>query len=204
MNEGGGHTGPAYVLGSSGAAVPPHGNTSGPGGHADPAYLLDSAGPAAPPRDNGELVFAAPWESRAFGLALALNEAGLIDWEEFRQALIREIGDWEAAHPSGEGWSYYGCWLRALERTASARGLVDPGALDERAALLAARPAGHDHERHGHGPVTEERGRERAGGSGGSSPRASTGGSRGRLAAPGQQRHSGHEHGMQYGSPSHP
>ena len=32
----------------------------------------------------------------------------------------------------------------------SARGLVDPGALDERAALLAARPAGHDHERHGH------------------------------------------------------
>ena len=99
------------------------------GGHADPADLLDSSGPAAPPRDNGELVFAAPWESRAFGLALALSEAGLIDWEDFRQALIREIGDWEAAHPSGEGWSYYECWLRALERTAGARGLVDPGAL---------------------------------------------------------------------------
>ena len=93
---------------------------NGPGGHADPAYHLDSSGPAAPPRDNGELVFAAPWESRAFGLALALNEAGLIDWEDFRQALIREIGDWEAAHPSGAGWSYYECWLRALERTASA------------------------------------------------------------------------------------
>src|SRR5215813_6296164 len=106
---------------------------SGPGGHADPAYLLDASGPAAPPRDNGELVFRAPWESKAFGLALALNEAGLIDWEDFRQALIREIGDWEAAHPSGEGWSYYECWLRALERTASARGLVDPRALDERA-----------------------------------------------------------------------
>ena len=78
---------------------------TGSGGHADPAYLLDAAGPAAPPRDNGELVFAAPWESRAFGLALALTETGLIDWEDFRQALIREIGDWEAAHPSGEGWS---------------------------------------------------------------------------------------------------
>src|SRR5262249_16430015 len=60
---------------------------NGPGGHAVPAYLPHSSGPAAPPRDNGELVFAAPWESRAFGLALALNEAGLIDWEEFRQAL---------------------------------------------------------------------------------------------------------------------
>ena len=123
---------------------------NGSGGHADPAYLLDSSGPAAPPRDNGELVFAAPWESRAFGLALALNEAGLIDWEDFRQALIREIGAWEAAHPSGEGWSYYDCWLRALERTASANGLVDPRALADRSAQLAARPAGHDHEDHGH------------------------------------------------------
>jgi len=119
-------------------------------GHADPAYLLDSSGPAAPPRDNGELVFAAPWESRAFGLALALNETGLIDWEDFRQALIREIGAWEAAHPSGEGWSYYECWLRALERTASAKGLVDPRALADRAEQLAALPAGHDHEAHDH------------------------------------------------------
>ena len=163
---------------------------TGPGGHADPAYLLDSSGPAAPPRDNGELVFAAPWESRAFGLALALNETGLIEWEDFRQALIREIGDWEAAHPSGEGWSYYECWLRALERTASARGLVDPGALAERAALLAARPAGHDHEHPGHGPVTEERGREPAGGSRG-------------VAPPGQH---GHEvtSTMHNGNPRHP
>ena len=31
---------------------------------------LDLAGPAAPPRDNGELVFAQPWESRAFGMAV--------------------------------------------------------------------------------------------------------------------------------------
>jgi hypothetical protein len=77
-----------------------------PGGHADPAYLLDSSGPAAPPRDNGELVFAAPWESRAFGLALALNEAGLIEWEDFRRALIREIGAWEAAHPSGRAGTH--------------------------------------------------------------------------------------------------
>jgi nitrile hydratase accessory protein len=120
-------------------------NTSG--GHADPAYL-DSSGPAAPPRDNGELVFAAPWESRAFGLALALTETGLIDWEDFRQALIREIGDWEAAHPSGEGWSYYECWLRALERTATTKGLVAPRALADRAEQLTALPAGHDHDAH--------------------------------------------------------
>jgi nitrile hydratase accessory protein len=117
--------------------------------HADPAYLLDSSGAVAPPRHNGELVFAAPWESRAFGLALALTESGLIDREDFRQALIREIGDWEAAHPDGEGWSYYECWLRALERSATARGLVAPRALADRAEQLAALPAGHDHAAHG-------------------------------------------------------
>lgn len=118
---------------------------SDPGGRADAAYLLDSAGPAAPPRDNGELVFAAPWESRAFGLALALNDVGCIGWEDFRQSLIREIGDWEAAHPSREGWSYYECWLRALERLLTARGLVSAGEVRARLDDLAARPPGHDH-----------------------------------------------------------
>lgn len=123
---------------------------TGRGGHADATYLLDSSGPAAPPRDNGELVFAAPWESQAFGVALALHDAGRMDWEEFRQALIAEIGAWEAAHPSGDGWSYYECWLRSLERMISGQGLVGAGDLRARAALLAARPAGHDHDATGH------------------------------------------------------
>jgi nitrile hydratase accessory protein len=125
---------------------------AGPGGHADAAYLLDSAGPAAPPRDNGELVFAAPWERRAFGVALALHDSGRMDWEDFRQSLIGEIAAREAAHPSGEGWSYYECWLRSLERVVSEQGLVGAGDLRERLAVLAARPAGHDHgEAGGHG-----------------------------------------------------
>ena len=119
------------------------------GGHADGSYLLDSAGPAAPPRDNGELVFAAPWESQAFGVALALHDAGAIDWEDVRQSLIREISDWEAAHPSGEGWNYYQCWLGALEQLLSGTGLVSAGDLRARLEQLAARPAGHDH-RHEH------------------------------------------------------
>ncbi len=48
-------------------------------------------GPAALPRQNGELVFRAPWESRAFGVAIALHEAGAIDYEVFRSRLIDEI-----------------------------------------------------------------------------------------------------------------
>jgi nitrile hydratase accessory protein len=116
-----------------------------PAGHADVAYLLDSAGPAAPPRANGELVFTAPWESQAFGVALALHDAGYIDWEDFRQSLIRESGEWEAARPSGDGWNYYERWLHSLERLISGKGLVSAEDLQARLALLAARPDGHDH-----------------------------------------------------------
>jgi nitrile hydratase accessory protein len=120
---------------------------SGPGGHADTRYLLDASGPAAPPRDNGELSFAAPWESQAFGLALALHEAGLIDWEEFRQRLITEIGEWEAGRAGPDEWSYYDCWLRALEGLAAERGLVGRDDLRARTAWLAERPPpGHRHD----------------------------------------------------------
>jgi nitrile hydratase accessory protein len=79
-------------------------------------------------------------------MVMALADAGVIDWEDFRQTLIGEISHWEAAHPSGEGWSYYGCWLRSLERAVSAKGLVTAAALEDRVALLAALPAGHDHD----------------------------------------------------------
>lgn len=57
---------------------------------------------------------------------------------------IHDIG-WEAAHPSGEGWNYYECWLRSLEQVVSSTGLV--GA-DDLQAALASRPSGHDHEPH--------------------------------------------------------
>ena len=33
------------------------------------------------PRANGELVFEAPWQSRAFGIAIALVERQASDWE---------------------------------------------------------------------------------------------------------------------------
>lgn len=94
---------------------------------------LDVDSPAAPPRSNGELVFAEPWEGRAFGLALAASQAGAFDWEDFRQALIARI----AAEPEAP---YYACWFDALQQV-----LAIEGEVRERAARLAARPAGHDH-----------------------------------------------------------
>lgn len=110
---------------------------------------LDVSGPAAPPRSNGELVFAAPWESRAFGLAMALYEGGLFEWEDFRQQLIDAVARAEAA---GGEFAYYRCWLEALQTLLDVEGVVDRAAVEERAGELAARPAGHDHDHdHGHG-----------------------------------------------------
>jgi len=106
---------------------------------------LDIDGPAAPPRSNGELVFAAPWEGRAFGLVLALADAGVVSYEEFRQRLIARIAAWEAEPASGEDFSYYRCWLEALEQVVQANALVAEADVVERAAQLTSRPAGHDH-----------------------------------------------------------
>jgi nitrile hydratase accessory protein len=110
------------------------------------AGFLEGGAREAPPRENGELVFAAPWESRAFGVAAALVERGVFDWNEFRAALIAEISAWEARPPAGEAWSYYARWQAALERLLAARGLCAPAELEARAGALAALPPGHDHD----------------------------------------------------------
>jgi nitrile hydratase accessory protein len=99
-------------------------------------------GSLAPPRRNGELVFAEPWESRVFGMTVALYERGLFAWDDFRERLIAAIARSER---SGEEWSYYACWQAALEALLDAKSLCSEGELTLRERDLAARPAGHDH-----------------------------------------------------------
>lgn len=106
---------------------------------------LDLDGIAAPPRSNGELVFAEPWQSRAFGMAMSLTEAGAFTWDEFRERLIHQISSWESNAVPGECYSYYDCWVAALEQVVVDKELVGPGALSERGVELVSRPAGYDH-----------------------------------------------------------
>ena len=99
---------------------------------------LEVSGPAAPPRRNGEVVFDEPWQSRAFGIAVALAEGDRISWDRFRARLIAEI---ERAPQA----PYWACWLAALEKTCAAAGLCGVEELAAAVHALAAREPGHDH-----------------------------------------------------------
>ena len=90
-------------------------------------------GEMTPPRRNGELVFEAPWQSRAFGLAVALYEHGAYDWDSFRGGLVQEI----RGHEPDDGGRYYEHWLAAFERLLIERALVTPEEVEARAARLA-------------------------------------------------------------------
>lgn len=99
-------------------------------------------GPAALPRRNGELVFDAPWQARAFGLAVALNAAGLYPWRDFSAELARRIAEAErTGAPSG----YYERWLASLEALVIGHGLVTPGEIHQRVERIAHDEA-HEHD----------------------------------------------------------
>lgn len=91
------------------------------------------------PRQNGELLFAAPWEARAFGLAVALSERGVYAWGEFSRELAEQIA---AGEERGEAEGYYERWLESLEHLALEKGLVQP---EELAARMAELEAQDDH-----------------------------------------------------------
>lgn len=98
----------------------------------------DLEGSVSPPRDNGEIVFAAPWERRVFGITIALCRSGNGDWERFRRRLIARIAE-DDQRP------YWESWAAALEDVLAGSAALGDGELDARHEALLARPHGHDH-----------------------------------------------------------
>jgi Nitrile hydratase beta subunit len=107
------------------------------GGHITTEIDVDLEGPVSPPRDNGEIVFAAPWERRLFGVTVALCRS-ICEWETFRQQLIRRIAEDETR-------PYWRSWAVALEDVLAGSSLVTAAELDDRLLQMRNRPAGHDH-----------------------------------------------------------
>lgn len=107
---------------------------------------LEADETTALPRSNGELVFNAPWESRAFGMVAALADQDVFDWSDFQAGLIVAIAEWEASKAGP--YVYYERWLTTLERLVADRHLVAASDIDHRVAAYLDRPAGHDHDDH--------------------------------------------------------
>ena len=84
------------------------------------------------PRDADGPVFAEPWQSQAFALAVKLSEQGHFTWQEWATALADELRAAVGRGEPDDGSRYYNHWLAALERLVTAKGLAD-------SALLFAR-----------------------------------------------------------------
>jgi len=91
-----------------------------------------------------DVVFAEPWEARAFAMAVTLFESGRFSWNEFRERLVEEIARADSAaalrDAPVEGGAYYECWLRALEKLLGAKGILSPAEIERRAEAIAASP----------------------------------------------------------------
>ena len=103
-----------------------------------PSLDADLLGSLSPPRDNGEIVFAAPWERRVFGLTVAACRSGACDWETFRRRLIGRIADDDTRQ-------YWLSWAAALEDILEDTAVLARGELDEQHREILSRPAGYDH-----------------------------------------------------------
>ena len=101
------------------------------------------------PRENGELVFQAPWEARAFGLAIALSEEDLYEWREFSAELAAIIA---TAEQNNDPSSYYARWVASLEELVIARGLISREQLDAKTTEYAT--GMYDDHDHHHDPPT--------------------------------------------------
>jgi nitrile hydratase accessory protein len=113
----------------------------------DAAGSTEGTDPVPLPTGDGP-TFDAPWQARAFGLAVALSkESDRHEWTDFQRRLVEETDDAECRGVAavegadrarrGVESAYYDRWLTALERLLVEGGDVSPDALAERAAEFA-------------------------------------------------------------------
>jgi len=102
------------------------------------------------PSQDGEPVFAEPWQAQAFAMAVSLHQRGLFTWTEWAEALARQISVAQAAGDADLGDTYYAHWLAALELLVARKGA---GSADELARFRHA--WGHAAQRTPHGQPIE-------------------------------------------------
>lgn len=101
-------------------------------------------------RPEGGPLFQAPWQTRIFALIVALVQAGHFPWTAFQERLAANITAAEKGADPCDAAAvearYFDCWLRAVEETLRAEGLIEADAVaarieDIRATVDAIRSA---------------------------------------------------------------
>jgi nitrile hydratase accessory protein len=93
--------------------------------------------------DDADLIFAEPWEARAFAIIVKLAQAGHFSWGEWVDCFSQEVARATAAEASGAPTkTYYEQWLDAAETLLVGKGVTSrPQLLAKRFAIGAAGPA---------------------------------------------------------------
>ena len=90
--------------------------------------------------DGSGPVFASPWQAQIFSLVVGLHESGCFSWNEWAEALSREIA--EVSNSGADGVktdeeidpsdSYYRLWVSALEQILADKTILDSDEVRER------------------------------------------------------------------------
>ena len=90
--------------------------------------------------DGSGPVFASPWQAQIFSLVVGLHESGCFSWNEWTEALSREIV--EDSNGGADGVktqeetdlsdSYYRLWVDTLERLLADKAILDSDEVRER------------------------------------------------------------------------
>ena len=90
--------------------------------------------------DGSGPVFASPWQAQIFSLVVGLHESGCFSWNEWAEALSREIA--EDSNSGADGVktdeenapsdSYYRLWVSALEQILADKTILDLDEVRER------------------------------------------------------------------------
>ena len=73
------------------------------------------------PQSNGEPTFDAPWQAKAFAMAIKLYEADWYTWQQWADKLSENIAEFERKQQIKTSDDYYGVWQQTLEQMVDER-----------------------------------------------------------------------------------
>lgn len=103
----------------------------------------------APLDENNEVIFANPWEAKAFALVVQMHQEKRYTWTEWANQLSHEIKESNTLNEKEE--DYYLLWLKAAEELVVTKGLCAKDELSSRKESLLRtqealeETAGHEH-----------------------------------------------------------